>query len=75
MTLAQFLADFQDLLQSDAPIAPDALLRDLEEWDSLAIMACMAYFDRNFGVKTTFAQYAQLCCVADVANLAQERIR
>ncbi len=75
MTRAQFLADFQDLLQSEAAIAPDTRLKDLEEWDSLAVMACMAYLDRSFGVKTNFAQYAQLCCVSDVMNLAQGRIQ
>ena len=70
MTIAKFLEDFQDLLQRDDPIAADAALKSLEEWDSLAIMACMAYLDRKFGVKTTFAQYAELHTVADVIKLA-----
>ena len=75
MTLAQFLTDLQDILQRDEALTPDTLLTDVEEWDSLAVMGCLAYFDRKFGVKTTFAQYQQVRTVADVVAMVQDHVK
>ncbi len=75
MTRAEFLDDFQDILQRDDPVEPGTLLSDMEEWDSLAMMACLAYFDRKFGLKIKFAQLKDLRSVADVAALAQGNIQ
>ncbi len=71
MTIKKFLEDFQDLLQRDDPITMDTPLRDMEEWDSLAVMSCIAYLDKQFGVKTAVTAYKKLRIVADVAALAQ----
>ena len=75
MTLAQFLTDLQDILQRDEPLTPNTVLTDVEEWDSLAVMGCLAYFDRKFGVKTTFAQYQQVRTVADVVAMVQDHVK
>jgi acyl carrier protein len=69
MTIEKFLEDFQDLLQRDDSVAMSTRLGDIEEWDSLAVMACIAYLDRKFGIKTTFASYQELQTVADIAAL------
>ena len=71
MTTEKFLEDFQDLLQRADPVTMDSRLEDMEEWDSLAVMACIAYLDKKFGVKTTFASYQELLTVADIAALTQ----
>ena len=71
MTTEKFLEDFQDLLQRADPVTMDSRLEDMEEWDSLAVMACIAYLDKKFGVKTTFASYQELQTVADIAALTQ----
>ena len=71
MNVEQFLADFQDLLQCDDPVSMQTPLRGLEEWDSLAVMACIAYLDKNFGIRTTFASYKDLQTVADIAALTK----
>ena len=75
MTLAQFLTELQDILQVDEPLTPDTLLTDVEEWDSLVVMGCLAYFDRKFGVKTTFAQYQKVRTVADVVAMVQDHVK
>lgn len=75
MTLAQFLTELQDILQVDEPLTPDTLLINIEEWDSLAVMGCLAYLDRKFGVKTTFAQYQKVRTVADVVAMVQDHIK
>ena len=70
MTVEQFLTDVQDLLQRDDPVTMETPLRDMAEWDSLAVMACIAWLDKQFGVKTTFASYRELRAVDDIVALA-----
>lgn len=54
MTKHEFLDALQDMLQTDAELAEDTPLAGLEEWDSLAFMVLIAFFDKNFGKKLTF---------------------
>lgn len=54
MTKSEFLAALQDMLQTDAELSADTPLAGLEEWDSLAFMVVIAFFDKNFGKKLTF---------------------
>ena len=75
MTIETFLVDFQDLLQREDEMDMNTKLSEMEEWDSLATMACIAYLDKRFGVKTTFASYKSLQTVADVFALTQGRTK
>ena len=70
MQLTEFLLVFQDILQRDEPLAAGDALADIEEWDSLAVMATIAWFDRNLGKKLTFKDFKSLETVADIAALA-----
>lgn len=70
MERAEFLEELKDVLQRDDDITPDMTLKDMDEWDSLAIMSCMAYFDQKFGIKTRFGQYEQLSTVEDLIGLS-----
>ncbi len=71
MTTAQFLEEFQDVLQREGSITLDSVLSDMEEWDSLAVMACIAYLDKKFKVKTTFKDFKPLQTVADIVALTK----
>lgn len=70
VTIENFLKDFQNLLQCDEPVSMDTLLEDIAEWDSLAVMTCIAYLEKKFGITTTVASYKKLRAVADIAALA-----
>ena len=70
MLKSAFLEDLRDLLQRDDPIDPDMELRNIEEWDSLAMMSCIAYFDKHFKMKTTISQFMQLRTVSDLIALS-----
>lgn len=72
MQLKEFLTEFQDLLQRDDPLSPDSRLEDLDEWDSLAIMAVIAWFDKQFGRTLNFGNFKGLQTVADVPALSPE---
>ena len=72
MQLKEFLTEFQDLLQRDDPLSPDSRLEDLDEWDSLAIMAVIAWVDKQCGRTLNFGNFKGLKTVADVAALSSE---
>lgn len=70
----KFFAVLQDILQTDTPITLDTRLTEMEEWDSLSIMSCIALFDKELGVKTRFSQYKDVSTVADLVGLGEGKI-
>ena len=75
MTKNDFLSAFQDVLQRDDPVAEDAVLADMDEWDSLSKMATMAYFKGHFGIAITLDQLGKLEKVSDLIALAGDNIK
>ena len=65
----EFIEIFKDTIQSDSEIEMDSPLADIEEWDSMAMMALIAYFDVKLGITITFDQLHALNSVGDVARL------
>ncbi len=65
----EFIDIFKDTIQSDSAIEMDSALADIEEWDSMAMMALIAYFDVKLGITVTFDQLHALSSVSDVAQL------
>lgn len=74
MTIDTFLTEFQDLMQRDDPIGVNDILKDMEEWDSMAMMACMAWFDARLALKFPYKTFTQQSTVQDIINLAEGRI-
>ena len=70
MTRDEFLVEMQDVLQTEEALTTDTVLTDLAEWDSLAVMATMAFLDRNFGVKLKISDVKELNTVGDIAMKA-----
>lgn len=67
MTREEFLAEMQDVLQTEDDLTFETVLKELEEWDSLSVMATMAFLDKTFGVKTTMADYINMKTIEDIA--------
>lgn len=67
MTKEEFLEQMQDVLQTDVQLTNETVLDELDEWDSLAIMATMAFLDKNFGVKSTIKDYREMKTIGDIA--------
>ena len=70
MNKEEFLEAMIDVLQTEDEITMDTVLEDLEEWDSLSIMATMAFLDKNFGVKTSMKDYQNMKTIGDIAQIA-----
>ena len=69
MTKDEFLVQMQDVLQTETELTPDTVLMDLEEWDSLSIMATMAFVDKTFGIKLKMADFKTIDKVKDLMDL------
>ena len=70
MTKEEFVAEMQDVLQTEEALSMDTVLADLDEWDSLSMMATMAFLDKNFGVKVKIVDLKALGTVGDIAAKA-----
>ena len=66
MTKEEFLIEMQDVLQTDDTLTAETVLGDLSEWDSLSMMATMAFLDKNFGVKVGLKDFKEMNTMADL---------
>lgn len=71
MRQEELLEAFQDIIQCEEALVPDTILSSLEEWDSLALMGMLAFFDRKLGKAVTFENLGKCATVADLLKLAQ----
>lgn len=68
MNREDFLEKMQDVLQMEDELTFDTVLEDLDEWDSLAMMAVTAFLDKNFNLKLTFNDFKNFKTVEDIAK-------
>ena len=67
MTKEEFLIEMQDVLQTDDTLTAETVLGDLSEWDSLSMMATMAFLDKNFGIKVGLKDFKEMSTIGDIA--------
>ncbi len=63
------VAEIMDLEVSD--IKEDALLKDYDEWDSVAVLSLIALLDEEFHKSIGGAETKKLVTVQDVMNLME----
>ena len=68
MSKEEFLVQMQDVLQTETELTMETVLDELDEWDSLSMMATMAFLDENFGVKLKIADIKTLVTIGDIAT-------
>ena len=66
MTKEEFFTEMQDVLQTEDALTAETVLSDLAEWDSLSMMATMAFFDKNFGVKIGLKDFKEMNTMSDL---------
>ena len=70
MTKDEFLNEMVEVLQTEEEISFETELDTLDEWDSLSVMATMAFLEKSFGVKTTMKDYKEMKTIGDIAKKA-----
>lgn len=70
MTIEQFLSDLEDLFQTDESLTLETSLKDLNEWDSISMMSCMAYLDNKFNVSISLDDCRNFQTVKDIVQKA-----
>ena len=68
MTKEEFLTQMQDVLQTETKLTSETVLDELDEWDSLSVMATMAFLDKHFGVKMKLADFREIKTLGEIAN-------
>ncbi len=74
MTISEFLEELRDILQRDTAVSADDVLEDLEEWDSMAIMACLVWFESRLGIKHPYKFFQAQKTVRDLINVGEGKI-
>ena len=70
MSEEEFLIQMQDVLETETELTMETVLGELDEWDSLAMMATMAFLDKSFNVKVKIADLKALATIGDIAAKA-----
>ena len=70
MDKVEFLEKLQDVLERDEEITEDMILEDMDEWDSLAAMALMAFFNKTLSITSLPAEVRKMKTVSDIINKA-----
>ena len=74
MNKSEFFDELQELLQLENKVGEATELGKLEEWDSIAFMVVIAFFDKEFGKKITFEDLSACKTPADLVALADGAI-
>lgn len=74
MKKEKFLESLQDVLQRDEECKESDILETYPEWDSLSKMALMAFFDQNFHIRLTIADFDNITTVKQLMDLAGNKI-
>ena len=67
MTREEFFVQMMDVLQTDTPLTAGTMLDDLVEWDSLSMMATLAFLAKNFGVEVGLKDFNEISTIGDIA--------
>lgn len=70
MNKSEFIEKLQDVLERDEEITEDMILEDMDEWNSLAAMALMAFFNKTLSITLLPAEVRKMKTVSDIINKA-----
>ncbi len=70
MTKAEFLEKLQDIFETDIELTEDMALNDLEEWDSLSMMAVMAFLNKSLSIHLLPDEVKKITTIGDLVKKA-----
>jgi acyl carrier protein len=69
MTKTEFFKDLENKLELSDPISSDTNLKELEEFDSMAVMSLVAYIHKTFGKQFNARQLNNITSVQSLIEL------
>lgn len=66
MNREEFLKEFKKAIQTEEDVTFESSLLNLDEWDSLGMMATIALLDNSFNLKYTIADMQNMDTVEDL---------
>lgn len=69
MTKSQFLSSLQEVLEVDVDLTEDTNLRELEGYDSMAVLSIIAFFDEHFQQTVDAERFEDVTTVSDLMGL------
>lgn len=74
MNKKQFLQNLQEMLQTETELNGNTVLTNIADWDSLAILTTVTFFDKNFGIILDINDINQCKTIADLMQKAGGKI-
>ena len=73
MEIKEFIDKFKDVLEiEDREIKSTDFFRDYDEWDSLAYLSVIAFFDEEYEIQLEEAEFIELKTVEDLYNATKK---
>lgn len=69
MTEELFLEKMADILDAEGDVTMDAVLADIEEWDSLSVVSYVAMANTSCGKKVNVKDVREAVTIQDLYNL------
>ncbi len=74
MKVDEFIEKLKEILElQDVELCEETNLRDLEEYDSLAVLSIIAMVDENFGRKLTGQNFQSITTVRSLIKLIGDK--
>jgi acyl carrier protein len=74
MEKQKFIDLVAETIQTDAKLKEGTVLRDIEEWDSLAILTLVGLFKKEFQINLNMNMIAGCRTVADLMAMAKGKV-
>ena len=75
MTITDFLNELNEIMQRDESLNNSDRLDNIEEFDSMSVLALMSLFDTEFEIDLTVDQVKEAETIQDLIKLANGNIR
>ncbi|MBR2392955.1 MAG: acyl carrier protein [Alphaproteobacteria bacterium] len=70
MTTQELLSELKTAINCEADLTPEMILKDIPQWDSLAIICVITLFEEKLQKHTSFEQLQDVKSVQDLISLA-----
>ena len=70
LTKEKFIEELTEILQTDEKLNEQTILNDIEEWDSVAKISLISFFDSKFNIDLKSKQIEEFKTVKDIIKTA-----